>query len=56
MYMHVLMLVTCAVHVDMAVMFIENYVDFSFWLITQLQSTNTDSLGKSKLIKVWHIL
>lgn len=35
-------------YVDMDVMCIVNCVDFSFWLITQLLCTNTDSLERSK--------
>ena len=34
--------------VDMAVMFIVSCVAFTFWLITQLPSTNTDSLERSR--------
>ena len=35
-----------------AVMYIASCVVFSFWLITQLPSTSTDSLGRSKSIHV----
>lgn len=41
----VVLLYTC---VGTDVMFIVNCVDFSFWLITQLLCTNTDSLERSK--------
>ena len=35
-------------YVDMVEMFIASYAAFSFWLITQLPSTNTDSLERSR--------